>query len=64
MRGIAAGEEHSIFIKSCHCEPVTDVTGVAIRNPFATHPLAVWEFWVSQQDQHPLRKRQDNCRAG
>ncbi len=27
--------------KRCHCEPVTDVTGVAIRNPLCTAPLVL-----------------------
>ena len=26
----------------CHCEPVTDVTGVAIRTPHAPHSHATW----------------------
>ena len=27
------------FLAMCHCEPVTDVTGVAIRNPIPSAPF-------------------------
>lgn len=27
------------FLAMCHCEPVTDVTGVAIRNPVPSAPF-------------------------
>lgn len=33
------GARPTAFLAMCHCEPVTDVTGVAIRNPIPSAPF-------------------------
>lgn len=43
MGGLGDGAWHgarpTAFLAMCHCEPVTDVTGVAIRNPVSSAPF-------------------------
>ena len=34
-----ASARPTAFLAMCHCEPVTDVTGVAIRNPVPSAPF-------------------------
>ena len=49
--------------KNCHCEPVTDVTGVAIRNPlrrtFCTRKCLRRSTSCQQRQKAPKERRQN-----
>ena len=54
--------------QKCHCAPVTDVTGAAIRLPFFTHPFRPFaqkskpKLCKTEKPKNPLRRRAHNAK--